>query len=99
MGGGGLELLIDGRGFLQCRGRGRRGLLTVPGLWWAGAMGPDTHLLLLLLPVFSSRGSKGAVVVHSFGVGSIGLTHGSIGLTRWSIGLTSRYQVAPLGPG
>ena len=42
---GGLELLIDERGFLQCRGRGRRGLLTVPGLWWAGAMGPDTHLL------------------------------------------------------
>ena len=43
---GGLELLIDERGFLQCRGRGRRGLLTVPGLWWAGAMGPE-------LPIFS----------------------------------------------
>ena len=22
-----------------------RVVLTVPGLWWAGAMGPDTHLL------------------------------------------------------
>ena len=88
MGWGGLELLIDERGFLQCRGRGRRGLLTVPGLWWAGAMGPDTHFSPPPSGFFSSRGSKGAVVVHSFGVGSIGLTHGSIGLTRWSIGLT-----------
>ena len=67
---------VVGGGFLRCRGCGGR------GLW---VLIPTS---LLLLPVFSSRGSKGAVVVHSFGVGSIGLTHGSIGLTRWSIGLT-----------
>ena len=62
-----------------------RVVLTVPGLWWAGAMGPDTHLLLLLLPVFSTRGSKGAVVVHSFGVHwSNPWVHWSNPLVNWS---------------
>ena len=83
---GGLELLIDGRGFLQCRGCGGRGLLTVPGLWWAGAMGPDTHLLSSSFRFFPPGVRR---VLSSYTpLGSIGLTHGSIGLTRWSIGLT-----------
>ena len=63
-----------------------RVVLTVPGLWWAGLWVLIPIFSLLLLPVFSSRGSKGAVVDTP--LGSIGLTHGSIGLTRWSIGLT-----------
>ena len=81
---GGLELLIDERGFLQCRGRGRRGLLTVPGLWWAGAMGPDTHFSPP--PSGFLQGVRGCcVVVHPLGV-------------RWSIGITVlAYQAAPLG--
>ena len=87
---GGLELLIDGagsscihdkylvlgrRGFLQCRGCGGRGLLTVPGLWWAGAMGPDTHLLSSSFRFFPP-GVGGCVVVHP--LWAIGLP-GSIG--------------------
>ena len=99
MGGGGLELLIDGRGFLQCRGRGRRGLLTVPGLWWAGAMGPDTHFSPPPSGFFL-QGFEGCrrrlqcrgCGASCYNLGSIGLTHGSIGLTRC-------YQVAPLGLG
>ena len=63
-----------------------RVVLTVPGLWWAGAMGPDTHLLSSSFRFFPPGVRR---VLSSYTpLGSIGLTHGSIGLTRWSIGLT-----------
>ena len=65
---GGLELLTDERGFLQCRGRGRRGASYGAGAVVGGAMGPDNPSSPPLLPVFSSRGSNGAVVVYGAGV-------------------------------
>ena len=68
---GGLELLADERGLLQCRGRGRRGLLA--GAVVGGGYGscyPSSSLPLL--PVFSSRGRR---VLSSYTpLGSIGLT-------------------------
>ena len=55
------------RGFLQCRGRGRRGASYGAGAVVGGAMGPDNPSSPPLLPVFSSRGSKVAVVGYSAG--------------------------------
>ena len=62
---GGLELLTDERGFLQCRGRGRRGLA---GAVVGGGYGSCYPSFLPLLPVFFLQGSEGAVVVHPLGV-------------------------------
>jgi len=60
-----------------------RVVLTVPGLWWAGAMGPDTHLLSSSFR-FPPGGQR---VLSSYTLG-----------VRWSIGLTVlAYQAAPLG--
>ena len=57
--------VVDERGFLQCRGRGRRGASYGAGAVVGGAMGPDNPSSLSpLFPVFSSRGSKGASLVH-----------------------------------
>ena len=68
---GGLELLMGGVSYSAGAMAGGG----LPGLWWAGAMGPDPHLLFSpLLPVFSSRG-RGVRLSYT-PYGSIGLTLG-----------------------
>ena len=97
---GGLELLTDERGFLQCRGRGRRGASYGAGAVVGGAMGPDNP---------SSSPPPSGFFLQGFewcrrrlrcrGCGASCYNSGSIGLTHGSIGLTRCYQVAPLGLG